>query len=228
MVQFDVWDGREDGGEGSGGMQVGDKRLFGCCMPLHVPLFLRNDRTIGLRDHIVGYLRFWLILEAQSPLVVFSALPLIHSEVRSLQVLRFGIKITLTCLKPSSGADLSGFLLVIGVLRVLQAFGHGRVVWQATGLAVPIPKHVLLGAVVSLEGALAAAKEHEEQCGRHAQQDNSPHSAPDGGTCIVLLLRDLTAPGYRVVREFWVGKDRWKGVVSALVGGGAFVQVHYF
>lgn len=52
-----------DAGEGCSGMQVGVV-WFGCCMQLHIPLFLRNDRAVGLRDHIIGYLRFRVILES--------------------------------------------------------------------------------------------------------------------------------------------------------------------
>lgn len=191
---------------------------FGCCMPLHIPLFLRNDRAVGLRDHIVGYLRFRVILESQSPLVIISALSFVHSEIGPLQVLLLGVKIALACLKASGAADLGGFLLVVRVVRVLQVLGDGRVGGQAPGLTIPISKHMFLGAVVTFEGVLAAAQEYEEQYGRHTQQGNSPHSAPDGGTCIVLLLRDLRVPRCRVLREFWVGKDRWKGVCQCSGG----------
>lgn len=34
----------------------------------------------------------------------------------------------------------------------------------------------------------------------------------------MLLLRDLMAPSWRVVREVWVGKDRWKGVCQCSGG----------
>lgn len=159
-VQYDQWKrwGR-DGGEGCVGMWVGGQRVvwFGCLIPLHIPLFLRNDRAIGLRDHVVGYLRFRVILESQSPLIVISALPFVHSKIGPLQVLWFVVKIALARFEPSSAADLSRLLLVVWVLWVLQVFGHRGVGGQAAGLAVPVPEHVFLGAVVSLEGTLATA-----------------------------------------------------------------------
>lgn len=191
---------------------------FGCCMPLHIPLFLRNDRAVGLRDHIVGYLRFRVILESQSPLVIISAFSFVHSEVGPLQVLLLGVKIAIARLKPSGAADLGRFLLVVRVIWVLQVLGDGRVGGQAAGFAVAVSKHVFFGAVVTFEGALAAAQEYEEQYSRNDHQGDSPNSATDGGTWIVLLLRDLTACRWRVVREFWVGKDRWKGVCQCSGG----------
>lgn len=186
-------------------------------MPLHIPLFLRNDRTIGLRDHIVDYFGFRVVLETQSPLVVLSALPLVHGKVGPLQVLRFGVKIAIAGLKPSGAANLGGLLLVVRVIRVRQVLGLGRVGRQAARLAVPVPEGMLFGVVVSLEGALAAAQEYEEQYGRHAQQGYSPYSTPDDNTCTVLLLLDPMVIWW-VGREVWVGKDRWKGV-SQCSGG---------
>lgn len=187
-------------------------------MPLHIPLFLRNDRAVGLRDHIIGYLRFRVVLESQSPLVIISALSFVHSEIGPLQVLLLAVKIAVARLEPSGASDLGGFLLVVRVVGVLQVLGDGRVGGQAAGLAVPVSEHVFLGAVVSFEGALAAAQEYEEQYGSHAQQGDSTHSAPDGGACIVLLLRDLLGLSCRDVREVWVGKDRWKGVCQCSGG----------
>ena len=164
-VRFDEWEGgglwwrwRVQWNAGGGQRVV----WFGCFTPLHIPLFLRNDRAVGLRDHVVGYLRFRVILESQSPLVKISALPLVHSEIGPLQVLGLGFKIALARLETSGAADLGGFLLVVRVIRVLQVLGDGRVSGQAAGLAVAVSEHVFLGAVVSLEGALAAAQEYEE------------------------------------------------------------------
>lgn len=51
---------------------------------LDIPLFLRNDRAVGLRHHIVGYLRFRVILEGESPVIVIAALALVHREVGPL------------------------------------------------------------------------------------------------------------------------------------------------
>ena len=88
---------------------------------------------------------------------------------------------------------------------------------------------MFLGAVVTLEGALPTPQEYEEEGGSHPQQDDSPHSTADGGPSTVLLLRDLTAPRWWVVREFWVGKDRWEGTVCQCSGGRrCFVQVLFF
>lgn len=157
-----------EGGEG-GRVREGVRRVwFGCCMPLHVPLFLRNDRAVGLRDHVVGYLGLRVILESQSPLVIISALRLVHSEIGPLQVLLLSVKIALARLEPPGAADLGRLLLVVRVVGVLEVLGDGRVRGQAAGLAIPVTEHVFLGAVVPLEGALAAAQEYEEQYGRHA------------------------------------------------------------
>lgn len=191
---------------------------FGRWMLLHVPLFLRNDRTVGLRDHIIGYLGFRVVLEGQSPLVVISALSFIHCEIGPLQVFLFGVEVALACLEPAGSADLCRFLLVVWVVRVLQVLGDGRVSGQPTGFAVAVSKHVLLGAVVTFEGVLAAAQEYEEQDGRQDQKGHPPNSAPDCSLSTVWLPWDLGVLGWRVVREFWVGKDRWKGVCQCSGG----------
>lgn len=187
-------------------------------MPLHVPLFLRNDRTVGLRDHIIGYLGFRVILEGQSPVIVISAFSFIHCKIRPLQVLLFAIEVALARLKPAGSADLCRFLLVVRVVRVLQVLGDGRVSGQPAGFAVAVSKHVLLGAVVTFEGVLAAAQEYEEQDGRQDQKGHPPNSAPDCSLSTVRLPWDLGVLGWRVVREFWVGKDRWKGVCQCSGG----------
>lgn len=207
------WECRRETERGSTGL------VGGACPPppLHVPLFLRNDRAVGLRDHIVGYLLFGIVLEGQSPLVIISALAFVHSEIGPLQVLLLGVKVALARLEASGSADLGGLLLVVRIVRVLQVLGDGRVGGEAAGLTVAVTEHMLLGAVVTFEGVLAAAQEYEEQYGRHTQQGNSPHSAPDGGTCIVLLLR-VRFLRWKVLREFWVGKDRWKGVCQCSGG----------
>lgn len=229
-VQFDRCEGGVvDGGEGCGAGDAGRWGTKGClvwlfCMPLHIPLFLRNDRAVGLRDHIVGYFRFRVILEGQSPLVIISALPFIHSEIGPLQVLCFGVKIALAGLEPSGAANLGGLLLVVRVVWVLQVLGHRRVSGQTAGLAVAVPEHVFLGAVVSLEGALAAAQEYEEQYGRHAQQGYSPHSAPDGGAGIVRLLLDLTGLIWLVVRDFCDVDIHDAGTSPDAIGGVANVR----
>ncbi|TNN69734.1 hypothetical protein EYF80_020098 [Liparis tanakae] len=187
----------------------------GSCLTFNHTCFARQ---LGLRDIQWGNSRnlIRVILESQSPLVIISALHLVHGEVGPLQVLLLSVKFALA--QPAGAADLGGLLLVVGVVRVLEVLGHGRVSGHAAGLAVPVTEHMFLGAVVPLEGALAATQEYEEQYGRHAQQGHSPYNAPDDGTCIGLLRRDLAAPNERVVREFWVGKDRWKGVCQCSGG----------
>lgn len=196
---------------------VGGRGWFGRCMPLHVPLFLRNDRTIGLRDHIVGYFGFRVVLEGQSPLVVISALSFIHCEIGPLQVLLLGVEVALACLEPAGSADLSRFLLIVRVVWVLQVLGDGRVSGWTAGFAVAVSEHVLLGAVVAFECVLAAAQEYEEQDGRQDQKGHPPNSTPDGSLSTVWLLRGVGFLGW-VDREFWVGKDRWKGVCQCSGG----------
>lgn len=147
-----------DGSEGCSGMQSwGGGGWFGRCMPLHIPLFLRNDRTVGLRDHIVGYLGFGVILEGQSPLIIIPALSFIHCEIGPLQVFLLGVELALACLEPAGSADLCRFLLVVRVIWVVQVLGDRGVSRQPPGFAVAVSKHVLLGAVVTFEGLLAAA-----------------------------------------------------------------------
>lgn len=187
-------------------------------MPLHVPLFLRNDGTVGLRDHVVGYLGFGVVLEGQSPLVVVPALAFVHREIGPLQVLLLGVEVALAGLEAAGSADLGRLLLVVRVVRVLQVLGDGRVGGQPPGFAVAVAEHVLLGAVVTFEGVLAAAQEYEEQDGRQDQKGHPPNSAPDRGLSTVRLPRDLGVLGWWVVREFWVGKDRWKGVCQCSGG----------
>lgn len=190
---------------------------FGRRMPLHVPLFLRNDRTVGLRDHVVGYLGFRVVLEGQSPLVVIPALSLIHCEIGPLQVFLLAVEVTLACLEPAGSADLCRFLLIVRVVRVLQVLGNGGMSGQPAGFAVAVSENVLLGAVVTFEGVLAAAQEYEEQDGRQDQKGHPPNSAPDGSLSTVRLPRGVGFLGW-VVREFWVGKDRWKGVCQCSGG----------
>lgn len=196
----------------------GGWRWSGRGMPLHVPLFLRNDGTVGLRDHVVGYLGFGVVLEGQSPLVVVPALAFVHREIGPLQVLLLGVEVALAGLEAAGSADLGRLLLVVRVVRVLQVLGDGRVGGQPPGFAVAVAEHVLLGAVVTFEGVLAAAQEYEEQDGRQDQKGHPPNSAPDCGLSTVRLPRDLGVLGWRVVREFWVGKDRWKGVCQCSGG----------
>lgn len=75
---------------------------------------------------------------------------------------------------------------------------------------------MLLGAVVPLEGAAAATQENEEQYARQDHQAYSHHSAPDYGSWYRRVPSG--ALGCRVVREVWVGKDRWKGVCQCSGG----------
>lgn len=212
------WDGWGcDGGEGCSGMQLCRGGWFGRCMPLHVPLFLRNDRTVGLRDHIVSYLGFRVVLEGQSPLVVISALYFIHCEIGPLQVLLLGVEVTLACLEPAGSADLCRFLLIVRVVRILQVLGDGGMSGQPASFAVAVSENVLLGVVVTLEGVLAAAQEYVEQDGCQDQKGHPPNSATDGSLSTVLLLRGVRRLGC-VDRGVWVGKDRWKGVCQCSGG----------
>lgn len=170
-------------------------------------------------DHVVGDLGLWVVLESESPFVVIATFAFVYGEIGSLQILGVAVEIPIAALETAGAADLCRFLFIVRIVGVLQVLGHGWMGGHTASLAVSVAKHVLFGAVVALEGALATPQEEDEQRDGGDQQSNAADRAADGSPGTVVLQRDLAVLRRREVREFWEGKDRWKGRVCQCSGG---------